>query len=89
MSNYEQPGELESSQPDPPFDQLHPLAKIVAELIATSQLDPSTIRATGDLSTLPPRLQEFIRKSRQEQEQIINDMMSPPPEAPPSPDTPQ
>ena len=52
----------------------HPLIKIGAELIAIDREPPFP---TGDLSTLPPGLREFVQKSLQEEEQEING--TPPP----------
>lgn len=39
----------------------HPLIKIAAELVETGQLKPPY--PTGDLSTLPPGLREFVHRS--------------------------
>jgi len=82
MSNHEQfsePDHSQPDQPDQPYRHLDVITKLLAEAIALGDLDdPSTMsHITGDLSTLPPVLREFILKSLQEQ--ADNDT---PPEAP-------
>ncbi len=91
MSNHEQLNEPDPNQPDQidqPYRRLDVITRLAAEAIALGDRDPSAPLPTGDLSTLPPRLREFILKSLQEQEQA-NTGTPPPPDMPPTPDTPQ
>ena len=87
MSNPNHLSAPDPSQPDrrdQPYTPLDIITRFIAEAVAIGDLDdPSTLsHITGDLSTLPPRLREFIQKSLREQEQAGYDTPPPPPDAP-------
>jgi hypothetical protein len=88
MTNHEHLGESDPVHPDPPYNLLSHRTKLIAELIALGDVDDPSIfdDITGDLSTLPPELREFVLKSLQEalqeQDQANNGTPLPP-------DTPQ
>ncbi len=87
MSNHEYPDEPSPNQSDQLWRVRRILHILVANLIATGELDPSTIATTDYASMLPPELREMIVTWEQEQMQANND--TPPPDTPPSPETPQ
>ena len=93
MSNPNHLSEPEPSQPDQPNEALYIARMALVETINShtqvllrhahplirlaAALDVEPPLPTGDLSTLPPRLREFVQKSLQEEEQAING--TPPP----------
>jgi hypothetical protein len=87
MSNHEHRSESDPGQPDQLWRVSRFLTVAVANLIATGEFDPTTITTTDYASALPPGLREMIQKWVQEQMQTNND--TPPPDIPPSPETPQ
>jgi hypothetical protein len=87
MSDPNQNIEPDPNQPnqiDQPYIQVDFFTRWIANAIASGARDPLKPIPSGDLSTLPPELREFVLKSLQEEKQS-NDGASPdtaPPESP-------
>jgi len=81
-NHLSEPDPSQPNQIDQPYSQLDFFTRWIANAIASGARDPSKPVPSGDLSTLPPALREFIQKSLQEEEQADNG-------TPPQPDTPQ